>query len=120
VHFVCLQCGVQLSEELRLAYLHERNTEDRMSYLPRGLTIQEDGTFFHQNIGWHIVNVEDVLHTKLTEAANRLNGCCGLDGMDGPNLVCDTCGAEVAVKKTDCWMPHCVMFMPEATKAAQE
>jgi len=78
--------------------------------------VQEDGRFFHQNIGGFVVNVDDVVQTRLTTAGKRLAGCCGLDGMDGPNLLCDQCGAEVAIKKTDCWMPHCVIFGPTATK----
>jgi hypothetical protein len=90
--------------------------EDRMPYLPRGSTTQEDDTFFHQNVGSYIVNIEDVVHTRLTNAVGRLNGCCGLDGMDGPNLLCQGCGAEIATKKTDCWMPHCVIFAPATTK----
>jgi hypothetical protein len=118
VHIVCKECGARLSEELRLADGSERNTEDGKAYVARGATIQNDDSFFHQNVGGYVANVEDVLHTRLTEAANRLNGCCGLDGMDGPNLLCDQCGAEVAIKKTDCWMPHCVIFEPAATKVA--
>jgi hypothetical protein len=101
-----------------LADPSECSTEDRKAYVPCGLTVQEDGTFFQQNTGWYVINVEDIFHTRLTEAANRLNGCCGLDGMDGANLLCDECGAEVAIKKTDCWMPHCVMFVPTATRIA--
>ena len=116
VHIVCLGCGARLSEELRVADLSERNTEDRMPYVPRGATVQEDDTFFHQHVGEYVVNVDDAIHTWLTEAGNRLNGCCGLDGMDGPNLLCDQCGAEVAIKKTDCWMPHCVIFVTALTR----
>lgn len=115
VYIVCKQCGAHLSEELRLADGSECNTEDGKAYVPRGTTIQNDDLFFHQNVGGYIANVEDVLHTELTKDASRLSGCCGFDGMDGPNLLCDQCGAEVATKKTDCWMPHCVLFEPNAT-----
>ena len=84
--------------------------------MPQGTTVQENDTFFHQNVGGYVVNVDDVVNTRLTEDSKRLNGCCGLDGLDGPNLLCERCGAEVAVKKTDCWMPHCIIFEPDATK----
>lgn len=116
MHIVCKQCGARLSEELRLGDADECNTEDGKAYVVRGTTIQNDDSFFHQNVGGYVANVDDVLNTRLTEVARRLAGSCGLDGMDGPNLLCDQCGAEVAIKKTDCWMPHCVLFEPIATE----
>lgn len=42
----------------------------------------------------------------------RLNGCCGLDGCNGPNQLC-SCGAEIGTLRTDCWTPY--MFIPEPT-----
>ena len=44
--------------------------------------------------------------------ARRLNGCCGLDGCDGPNQVC-RCGAAVGTLRTDCWTLH--LFVPDPT-----
>ncbi|MER7461285.1 hypothetical protein [Streptomyces sp. NPDC097981] len=32
----------------------------------------------------------------------RRTGCCGPMGIDGPNLACAGCGAEVAVEAADC------------------
>lgn len=49
--------------------------------------------------------------TKLTTKAGRLSGCCGLDGCDGPNLVCKNCGAEAGTMQSDCWTP--LIFVPE-------
>ena len=40
-----------------------------------------------------------------TEHADRLMGCCGLDGQKGPNRVC-ACGAEVGTEYSDCWTFH--------------
>jgi hypothetical protein len=120
VHVVCRRCRTRLSEEVRLGGTAERNTSDGQAYVPRGTTILDDDSFFHQNVGSYIVNVNDVVHTRLTGIQRRLAGCCGLDGMDGPNLLCDHCGAEVATKKTDCWMPHCVIFEPTATQVLQD
>lgn len=116
MHIVCKECGARLSEELRIVAADACSTEDGKPYVPLGMTIQNDDSFFHQSVGGYIANVEDVLHTRLTKDARRLAGCCGLDGMDGPNLLCDGCGAEIAIKKTDCWMPHCVLFEPNETK----
>jgi hypothetical protein len=35
---------------------------------------------------------------------------CGLDGMDGPNLVCVN-GHEIGTEKSDCWMPHAAVLL---------
>lgn len=57
------------------------------------------------------LNPED-LNGKVcnTSNARRLNGCCGLDGCDGPNQVCQ-CGADVGTLRTDCWTP--LVFIPD-------
>lgn len=60
------------------------------------------------------LNVEDVAATvKLTRKTHRLNGCCGLDGCDGPNMVCKQCRAEAGTLRTDCWTPE--IFIPDKT-----
>jgi len=79
--------------------------------------MQEDGTYFHGRVGNYIAHGDDVLRVKLTIDTTRLNGCCGLDGLDGPNLQCDTCGVYVATKITDCWTSHCVVFESTAVLA---
>lgn len=45
----------------------------------------------------------------------RLNGCCGLDGMNGPNQQC-ACGAEVGTLQSDCWTAHIFVPEPDATE----
>ena len=57
------------------------------------------------------VNPEDLCEgVRLTKRWERLNGCCGLDGMGGPNQLC-ACGAEVGTLRSDCWTP--LVFIPE-------
>lgn len=50
----------------------------------------------------------------------RLNGCCGLDGLNGPNMRCRNCKAEVGTRQNDCWT--CDVFIPEpdATRWLEE
>ncbi|MEU6084426.1 hypothetical protein [Streptomyces sp. NPDC047108] len=48
----------------------------------------------------------DVRGVELTSLRGRRSGCCGMDGFDGPNLVCGGCAAEVATERTDCWTPR--------------
>ncbi|MFE9428621.1 hypothetical protein ACFYNO_37400 [Kitasatospora sp. NPDC006697] len=48
-------------------------------------------------------------------SSSRRNGCCGLDGMDGPNLVCGGCGAEVGTEQSDCWTGRSTVLSATAT-----
>ena len=57
-----------------------------------------------------VVNLADLVGTKHHQDYRRRNGCCGLDGMDGPNLVCPN-GHEVGTEKSDCWMPHAAVLL---------
>ena len=59
----------------------------------------------------------DVRGTELTTLRGRRSGCCGLDGCDGPNLVCRACAAEVATERSDCWTPQGVVLVPTAVEA---
>ncbi len=45
----------------------------------------------------------------------RLNGCCGLDGLDGPNMQCANCNAEVGTRKSDCWTADVFIPLGDAT-----
>ncbi|MFE0276047.1 hypothetical protein ACFWZY_28735 [Streptomyces sp. NPDC058992] len=58
----------------------------------------------------------DVRHLERTSQPGRLNGCCGLDGCDGPNLVCRWCRTEIATERSDCWTPQEVVLVPAAVE----
>ncbi|MGE7078108.1 hypothetical protein ACQKH1_07085 [Staphylococcus capitis] len=58
------------------------------------------------NLNGIVLAKADVHGTELTSLLGRRNGCCGLDGCDGPNLVCLVCTAEVATERSDCWPPN--------------
>ena len=47
---------------------------------------------------------------RMTKRRDRLGGCCGVAGTNGPNQLC-SCGAEVGTLRADCWAPH--VFIPE-------
>ncbi|ANU06832.1 hypothetical protein [Paraurantiacibacter namhicola] len=58
------------------------------------------------------LNPEDFEATgKVTRKRGRTNGCCGLDGCDGPNIECRECGTEIGTKQSDCWTP--LIFVPD-------
>ena len=57
-----------------------------------------------------LVNLRDLIGTKRHADSRRLNGCCGLDGLDGANLVCVN-GHEVGTEKSDCWMAQAAVLL---------
>lgn len=70
-------------------------------------TVNVDGSLL-------ILHPDDVPGTALHPDARRVNGCCGLAGQDGPNLVCSGCGVEVATKESDCWTDNLVALVATA------
>lgn len=46
-----------------------------------------------------------------TRDTSRLSGCCGLDGCDGPNMLCRLCKTAIGTMQSDCWTP--LIFVPE-------
>jgi hypothetical protein len=94
----------------------DRNEAMGEDFLQSGTIMQEDGSYFQGHAGEYIVHPDDILHVHLTSDVTRVNGCCGLDGCDGPNLQC-VCGTYVATKRTDCWHSHCVVFEAKTTQA---
>ena len=117
MRLICKLCSSELSPELSAAHISQRNETDGEDFLRRGTIMQEDGSYFHGRQNAYIVHVDDAIRVHLTNDGKRLAGCCGLDGMDGPNLQCDNCGAYVATKKDDCWMARCIVFDPATTGA---
>ncbi|MGA5823095.1 hypothetical protein ACPC54_35190 [Kitasatospora sp. NPDC094028] len=53
-----------------------------------------------------VINPADAVGMRPHPDAARLYGCCRRDGADGPNLVCDGCGAEVGIEVSDCWTEY--------------
>ena len=58
----------------------------------------------------------DVVGTVPVSDPARRNGCCGPDGMDGPNLKCAGCGAQVATEVADCWTWQEFRLYPDAVR----
>ncbi|MGW4566159.1 hypothetical protein ACWEN3_28345, partial [Streptomyces sp. NPDC004561] len=44
------------------------------------------------------------------------SACCGLDGADGPNMVCEACGLPVASRIDDCSLWQAVWLAPDAVR----
>ncbi|MFF2353558.1 hypothetical protein ACFVVL_27710 [Kitasatospora sp. NPDC058115] len=67
-----------------------------------------------------ILHPDDVPGTALHPNSSRRNGCCGLDGQDGPNLVCVSCDADIATKESDCWTDNLVALIATAVLRSAE
>lgn len=89
-----------------------------MSYAVMMVTIPEGYCFynteddFSQHRNKIIINIYDCLNLKHHSDRSRLKGCCNLNGCDGINKCCPH-GHEVATEKSDCRMPHCMIFNKE-------
>ena len=118
MHLICKQCSTRLTADLGLVPIDWQSQAMGEDLLARGSAMQVDGSSPESEIGKFLANVADAEHMTLTSDYRRLNGCCGLDGCDGPNLLCEVCGTYVATKRTDCWTRHHIVFDPNTTKAA--
>lgn len=114
--FACARCGIVMTGALvPLADDSLVKTKDGADYLPKGSFAESDGEFFTATDGQWIVNLKDVINTRKHPDLRRLNGCCGLDGCNGINTICAQ-GHEIGTEKSDCWMPHAMLFDPLAVK----
>ncbi|MFJ8045568.1 hypothetical protein ACIRBX_34180 [Kitasatospora sp. NPDC096147] len=119
--FACRACGHTLTEDLRIT----RRAADTGNPKRRGRTGRLDappsaieGTYREDaHDGELLLHPDDVPGTVEHPDDSRLNGCCGLDGQDGPNLVCAGCGAEVGTRQSDCWTPNRVLLIPAALRS---
>ena len=118
MHLICRQCSTRFTTELQLVPFDPRTDAVEEEFLDRGNLMQAEKSFyFDTNVGSFITNIADTQHMKLTSDCGRLQGCCGLDGVNGPNLQCEICGTYVATKRTDCWTLHYIFFDPSTTQA---
>jgi hypothetical protein len=107
----CKKCETTLSKDVAPITSYDvLSEEDGSDYVPEGFAFQEDGGYWTGHKDCWCINKRDAINLTKTTDLHRLNGCCDLDGCDGPNMVCANCQSEVATAKLDCWMPHAVMF----------
>lgn len=114
---VCVRCGKRLTAEIAETPLPAPVTEETRGsrqFLPARMT---SGTYaVGPEMNGFVLNPDDVKSTDLHPDLHRQAGCCGLDGLHGPNLICARCGAEVGTKESDCWTQQQVVMLPEAVK----
>ena len=104
-------CGQALTRPVqRLAALPERVEAQYPNYHPTvpvgswALDTEPPSSISSKVVhgGWPVLNPDDLLDLP-AYPQGRNSGCCGRDGLDGPNVVCPVCGGEVATVRDDCW-----------------
>ncbi|MFJ4340433.1 hypothetical protein [Streptomyces sp. NPDC088915] len=65
--------------------------------------------------GASVIAPGDTRGTRLIPE-KRDGACCGLDGADGPNMACETCGLPVATRVDDCSLWQQVRLSPDAVR----
>jgi len=130
MHLICAKCQRQLTRSCRIGGSHEfrSDAQDRDPVVPSGVIVRwetaanslvtsPDGSESLRHvspIGAYSANPEDVIENAL-HSSGADNGCCGSDGLDGPNRSC-VCGRVVATEWSDCWTRVEVRFEPDAVK----
>ena len=110
IRFECPICRAVITRPLKSL------PNDQLICLDEGKPAIPEGFFAKINSddwavsGTVVVNLHDLVGTNHQPDFRRRNGCCGLDGLDGPNLVCPS-GHEVGTEKSDCWMSHAAVLL---------
>ncbi|MER5323001.1 hypothetical protein [Streptosporangium roseum] len=105
----CTRCGRHLTSEVS-----QEDTPPANRDVP-GQAFIAKGTYASSWNHGFVLHPDDAAGASQHPDPRRLVGCCGPSGMDGPNLVCSGCGAEIGTQESDCWKPHFVVTLPDAT-----
>lgn len=113
---ICKSCEIEISKEVtELKDLNLIKEEMEEDYIPQGSFIIDSGEDNVEERGTIIINIKDLINSNYHSDGDRLNGCCGQDGLDGMNRVCLT-NHEIGTEKSDCWMPHYIALNPNLVK----
>lgn len=131
-HLSCAACGRRLTRDCRMGALEEFNADaqDRTPSVPAGIMVRLDGDLLEKGHGCIggagpksspsgaiSTHPDDVIRAAVV-ASGKYYGCCGADGLDGPNLSC-TCGAVLATEWSDCWTQAEIRFLPDAVSLSE-
>ncbi len=107
----CKVCELELSNEIiPLPSDMEPVYKDKTDVLPQGFYYTSDERPIEDSKGWIYTHLKDIINAKYHP--EKSSGCCGMDGLDGMNLLCLN-GHEFATEVSDCWTPHFVKIEPE-------
>lgn len=109
----CRTCQLEISKEVNpMPDLNQLSFDDGRDYIPEGFYLIDDNKMHLDLKDAIIINLKDLVNSKRHSNSSRLNGCCGMDGLDGMNRVCLN-NHEIGTEKSDCWMSHFVALNPE-------
>jgi len=128
VRLVCRRCGARLSAAVveTDADVLVPQVQAGQPTVPTGRFAREPGATGERHAtgrrvlardaeassgGRLVLHPDDACHVR---PLGNDHGCCGSDGLDGPNRACARCGAVVGTARTDCWTPLEVRFLPRA------
>lgn len=127
-HLLCKRCSRALTRECRWGGPDDYNrlAEVEVAAVTVGtMVVLEDedrgvvtgpggvvGTKLYSPAGAIAINPDDLVPGTL-RSAGLDNGCCGSDGLDGPNRAC-VCGLTVATQWSDCWTQAEIRLLPNA------
>ena len=112
----CRRCGSPLTIVLQpVASGFEPDFPADANVIPQGHFWTADKNQLDFIQGHVMVHLDDVRNMKHHPDARRHNGCCGEDGCDGPNRVCE-CGNAVGTLVSDCWTSFYFHFEPDTTR----
>jgi hypothetical protein len=115
--FACRECGHHITAdvgEVPLPPLVVDDASGSSGFLPPRMARGDYAN--SEELGGLVLSPDDVAGASLHPDSRRRNGCCRLDGLDGPNLVCASCGSEVATQQSDCWSQQQITILPDAVR----
>jgi len=115
MHLYCRKCNIPITKELELLLDKDLLSEmDGEPHVPEGFYTISDGEYFTGSEGQMLIYCSDLINCTYHPDKTRLNGCCGLAGLVGPNRVCIN-GHEIGTEVSDCWVANAVKILDYAT-----
>lgn len=108
----CKKCKIEITNELKeIVDTSILEFIEKTDYIPKSHYVLGKCSKFQNKI---IVNKKDLVDIRYHQDTSRIQGCCGVDGLQGINLVCEN-NHEIGTEQSDCWMPHLVMLESNLT-----
>jgi hypothetical protein len=83
----CAVCKNNISKEVRLLVDEGLiSLEDGHEFIPAGYYLIGAEKFLSNLTGEYILSLKDLVNIRSHPDINRLNGCCGYDGLNGINI----------------------------------
>lgn len=122
LRILCKSCKTVISNELAALVDVTKLNQDTygQDFIPQGFFIINGDNVVPTHIRKRIIiNPRDLIHFNYHPDKSRLNGCCGKDGCDGNNIVCQN-NHEIGTEMSDCWQLRLVALDPTLVECSFE